>query len=723
MGWEIHDAKTTFQKFAGEWDQLNQGLYQGHPYYDSRFIGALLECFANGSEKLCLYRTAQRLTGAVVLEKRGKGRWATFRPAQMQATPLLFADPRLVDSLWSTLPGGAWTIEFYAIDPRYAPDFSTLPRPIIVHPQAQSIGIATERTFVEFWATRPKKLSANIARYFRRAESDGFSPTLKRLENVVDMDAAIVRYGDLEKAGWKGNAGTAVSSDNQQGIFYRQILQRFAESGQARVYELYLGEHLVSSRLVITSQRMLVCLKTAYDEKKASIAPGRLLLYRLIEEQFNPTEQKTIEFYTNATSEQKEWANFSCTMQNLQFFKNYVFLYAFSFARAWRRRLIKPAEPSFDTTHQGEHVKKIPSITDFSTESYNLSEISGISGFESSVEWFSLLEKIIFVKDEIFYYFIAEKQLPRLILPIRRTNSGLVKKIESLSNYYTPLYSPISYDDADLLALENILVTIGRDHRKAHVMRFSPMDSESSTYKALLNALQACDWIPFTYFSFGNWYLKVEGNWDDYLNSRSTNLRSAIRRRCKRFASEGGKLEIVSSTDNIQRAVADFQEVYSASWKQPEPYPEFVPSLIHCLANKGSLRLGFARLHNRVIAAQLWYVWSGKAFIYKVAYHEEFAAYSPGTVLTAHLLRHVIDVDKVSEVDFLIGDDSYKRSWMSHRRERQGIVAYNPGTIVGLVLLAVEVAGRLWKRLRQRFLPAKASTTTTKESVFTTVNT
>ena len=72
----------------------------------------------------------------------------------------------------------------------------------------------------------------------------------------------------------------------------------------------------------------------------------------------------------------------------------------------------------------------------------------------------------------------------------------------------------------------------------------------------------------------------------------------------------------------------------------------------------------------------------------------------------------------VNEVDFLIGDDSYKRNWMSHRRERHGIVAYNPGTLVGLLLPAVEVAGRLWKRLRQRFLPAKAPTES-KESVYT----
>ena len=34
------------------------------------------------------------------------------------------------------------------------------------------------------------------------------------------------------------------------------------------------------------------------------------------------------------------------------------------------------------------------------------------------------------------------------------------------------------------------------------------------------------------------------------------------------------------------------------------------------------------------------------------------------------LMRHVIDVDQVREVDFGSGDDAYKKDWMSDRRER-----------------------------------------------------
>ncbi|MBL8396563.1 MAG: hypothetical protein JNL84_00245, partial [Candidatus Accumulibacter sp.] len=224
MAWEIYGAKAHFHKFSDEWDQLNTVLYQGHPYFDSRFVGALLEYFSSGDEKLCLFRTGKRLSGALILEAKRLGRWATYRPAQMQATPLLLEDPRVIESLWPALPGWVWSIELYAIDPRYSPDLSNSPRPMISHPQAQTIGIAPADTFADYWRSRPKKLTANISRYFRRVEADGIQPILRKLKNVGEMEDAIVRYGELEGTGWKGQAGTAVGSENQQGAFYREVL-------------------------------------------------------------------------------------------------------------------------------------------------------------------------------------------------------------------------------------------------------------------------------------------------------------------------------------------------------------------------------------------------------------------------------------------------------------------------------------------------------------------
>jgi len=332
----------------------------------------------------------------------------------------------------------------------------------------------------------------------------------------------------------------------------------------------------------------------------------------------------------------------------------------------------------------------------------DLRDFAAKDNFEVSIDWFEHLQKQVYPDDPgVRYYFVSKSNTPSTILPLRLTNKRGVRAIESLSNYYTSLYSPLLTNDNDLLNLRHMLASASRDHGGAHAMRFAPMDPASPAYLGLLNELRAIGWIPFKFFCFGNWFLTVDFNWEGYLKKRSANLRSSIKRRNKDFVAGGGTIEVVSNADGVEQAIAAFQEVYTASWKIPEPYPDFVPSLIRRLSTIGMLRLGIASLQGRPIAAQLWIVSQGKASIYKVAYNKAFASLSPGTVLTSHLLKHVIEQDQVKEVDFLIGDDEYKKIWMSDRRERWGIVAYNPRTIIGFALLIKEIAGRIAKTLRK----------------------
>jgi CelD/BcsL family acetyltransferase involved in cellulose biosynthesis len=102
------------------------------------------------------------------------------------------------------------------------------------------------------------------------------------------------------------------------------------------------------------------------------------------------------------------------------------------------------------------------------------------------------------------------------------------------------------------------------------------------------------------------------------------------------------------------------------------------------------------------MAAQIWLVCAGTAYIIKLAYHQSYAKYSAGSVLTAHLMRHVVDVDKVMEIDYLIGDDAYKRDWTPLRRERHGIIAFNLHTIRGCLAAVRHFVGhflhRCWSR-------------------------
>ena len=287
-------------------------------------------------------------------------------------------------------------------------------------------------------------------------------------------------------------------------------------------------------------------------------------------------------------------------------------------------------------------------------------------------------------------------------LPVCLRGHMLGGRAAVLGNYYTTLFVPALADGVQTAQLAVLLRDLRQLHGPLRSLRLAPMDTGAASFELLRQALQEAGWSVFDFFSFGNWYLPVNGNASDYLATRPGALRSTLRRMGKKFAAGGGRLEVLSGADAAERGLAAFNAVYGLSWKRPEPYPLFMPGLAALCASQGWLRLGVAWLGTRPVAAQLWIVAHGKAQIYKLAYDESCAQWSPGSLLSAELMRHVIDIDGVAEVDYLSGDDAYKQVWMSQRRERRGLVAYNPRTIAGLWGAAVEHTARRFKPLRQK---------------------
>jgi CelD/BcsL family acetyltransferase involved in cellulose biosynthesis len=115
---------------------------------------------------------------------------------------------------------------------------------------------------------------------------------------------------------------------------------------------------------------------------------------------------------------------------------------------------------------------------------------------------------------------------------------------------------------------------------------------------------------------------------------------------------------------------------------------------MRAMAGSGWLRLGVWSAGPVPIAVQLWVVRDGTAIVLKLAHDEAFKAHSPGTVLTALMLRHLLDNEHVARIDFGRGDDSYKQGWAVERRQRIGLLLVNPWRLAGIAALLRHIAGR-----------------------------
>ncbi|HEY5799449.1 MAG TPA: GNAT family N-acetyltransferase [Burkholderiaceae bacterium] len=315
----------------------------------------------------------------------------------------------------------------------------------------------------------------------------------------------------------------------------------------------------------------------------------------------------------------------------------------------------------------------------------------------STIAWYRHLASSVLSEHGALRIETAHTGASTLVMPlfVQRANRRVLR---SAANFYTSLYAPPHSGDPAPAALAWA--------RKAKAARWAkvelaPMDADAPLYGALADGLRQAGFITQRYFCFGNWYLPVAGrSYDAYAAALPSRLRHTLARKSRQLAAMPGfRIEILRSIDDVPRAVQAIHRVYGASWKDPEPYPSFMPGLVRLLAERGALRMGVAYLGNAPAAFQLWIVEGGVASIYKLAYDEAHARLSIGSVLTAALMRHAIDIDQVREVDYLTGDEPYKQDWMSHRRERWGLAAFNPATLQGLYGAVRHVLGRRLKRL------------------------
>lgn len=350
MAWSLHLGRQLVEQYREAWQNLNARCYGAHPLLDAKFIVPLYECFgSDGTILMAREDKAGQVVGLALVEKAGVGAWRLFMPSQANVGPILLDDQdsaaracEYLDELMQSLPGLTWQLGLQKQDPLYShlaeiEHESRLERV----PDWNTTHIDTDGEFARFWRTRDKKVRQSVRRSLSRLEAECINWRLERLFDYGGMASGVRDYGRLEGAGWKGRERTAIRHDNIQGEFYTRVLQNFARTNDARIYQLYFNDRLAASLLTISQNRMLVVLKTTYDESMASLSPGRLIDYLMLERVFANPKIRHIENYTNASSADARWFSGTRLLYYVNFYPSGT-LRHIADLRRWMRRLPVP---------------------------------------------------------------------------------------------------------------------------------------------------------------------------------------------------------------------------------------------------------------------------------------------------------------------------------------------------------------------------------------------
>lgn len=270
-------------------------------------------------------------------------------------------------------------------------------------------------------------------------------------------------------------------------------------------------------------------------------------------------------------------------------------------------------------------------------------------------------------------------------------SSACGRQINSLSNYYSPALGPDAPGQpADW---QQLFADVANKYPAVRRLQLQPL---TAGQQQQLQQLQVPGWGFFFNHYSDNWTARAANYWQQ----RPSQLRNTIRRKRLKLAAEGARIDI--SQQATPELVAAYWQVYQHSWKPAEPKTDFIDALLANASHQQSLRLGVLWLHGRPVAAQCWLVADGVAAIYKLAQDQSFDHYSPGTVLTAALLDHVLGIDQVHTIDFLTGDDPYKAQWMDTKTSLYQLQAYRlnqPAALLQFALLRLKAGMRLaWQR-------------------------
>lgn len=303
--------------------------------------------------------------------------------------------------------------------------------------------------------------------------------------------------------------------------------------------------------------------------------------------------------------------------------------------------------------------------------------------FPDDSDWYRRFESLVSAETDRcrIGHAHASEARHEVLLPMQLTGGGSgLSVLESLDNFYSCDFRPIcSSKEAQVLIGPLIDMLLKRE--APHLFWLRAMDVDAPETALIVQALKDLGWATFTSVQQINWTHAMPDTYEDYLSTRPARVRNTLRRKTARLmALPGMSLTVHYGNDDIDLDLAldAYNEIYSRSWKVPEPYPDFIPQLIRATAERGQLRLGILRMNDTPVAAHFWIVKHHIAYIYKLAHDQAFDRYSPGTVLLGQMIRHTKENDQINRLDFLSGDDPYKRDWMSDRREKIQIRAYNP---------------------------------------------
>jgi len=256
--------------------------------------------------------------------------------------------------------------------------------------------------------------------------------------------------------------------------------------------------------------------------------------------------------------------------------------------------------------------------------------------------------------------------------------------------------------DQERAAIVRRVIAWLQEHEKWDEIVLDPVAKDSSVFDGLPQAMQQGIHVREMAPAY---FLPLPGNWEEFLNSLSSNQRSRIRKSIRELEKIG----------DVQLDVADLQQepgpmfdelvvLHQRRWTEvgkpgvfaSTKFLAFHRALISRLREGDGVFLAALKLDQKVIGCVYCLVQNTKVYFYQSGVDTEISSgnsrIKPGLALHAMAIRYFIG-NGMTEYDFLAGDNNnYKAQWTKHRRANFRFVITRKASKMVFISLAERIA-------------------------------
>lgn len=283
------DEPGRFAELREQWDWL--AARQRAPFGRHAWFSAWWNAFGTGGQlSVCAVWRGQRLVAGLPLWRRG----GVLRAMANVHTPVFqvpACDHQARETAFTAAlkeaPGALEVGALAATDsalPALARDSRGAGRVALVESLHTSPIIDLNADFAAYTRLHPTRCR-KLAKLGRRMRRD-HEADVALLEAPSDLEGELDRAFELEAAGWKGEAGTAIVSAEETARFYRLVASAYHRLGELRLSTIVLDGELTAFDLCLLHGSRMWTLKCAYNESYRRLSPGNVLLLWEIERSF-----------------------------------------------------------------------------------------------------------------------------------------------------------------------------------------------------------------------------------------------------------------------------------------------------------------------------------------------------------------------------------------------------------------------------------------------------